>query len=386
MGDLESFLPIKWNELGFFTLNNHTFTPCIYDALGNEKVHGSFNTVCLSLDACVQSDLSWEKVKQSARSYIEEGLFLFWNIDLGLFNQFAKPLSHSAQFQSLVYSLDYFQKTIWQEFSAHTVGVSLYRGNIDFTENFIWDEGIIGDLLVYLQEHFRDLSHLNKELKTNFNSWSEVKVEKLLHVKEGMQTLRLFCRDIFVDYLNLLVTRLPDSLQVFVFFDSLEKLSQAHVLQVLDFEKFENIHCGVKNGPLSLHLLAWQEGDSQVGFFSRKPLLVSSRKECNVALCLPSTDSSLPSHCGDMEQAISFLSKEKIPFRVISENCLISQCEGIDYVIFIPSELSSQGMRMMQGFSAAEGVPVTLGKKQGFSKEIFFSDFVQITTVKTQLA
>ena len=64
---------------------------------------------------------------------------------------------------------------------------------------------------------------------------------------------------------------------------------------------------------------------------------------------------------GAMRNHMSHLaSNKKIPFRLIAEENIITNWDGLDTLIFAPSLLGSQGIRKLQGFLAAGGEVVSL--------------------------
>ncbi len=63
-----------------------------------------------------------------------------------------------------------------------------------------------------------------------------------------------------------------------------------------------------------------------------------------------------------------------IDYRIIPETYLTTEWHGLDYLIVDPDSLSSQGFRKLQGFCAAGGTIVSLGKIMGLPYEILFDE------------
>ena len=116
----------------------------VYDSIGcsDELVPEGYPIVKLTLDGTLKSDLDWSEQKEAAWQYIEQGLRLFWEVDLGIVSRLTHSLSNESQRMSLQLSLEHFLKTMWSEFSEHSEGVSLYRGSYDFSKGMIWDEAL----------------------------------------------------------------------------------------------------------------------------------------------------------------------------------------------------------------------------------------------------
>lgn len=107
--------------------------------LACENIPEGYDAIRIALDGRIKADLSWDRQRALAEKYIEQGLRIFWEIDLGLFDKLDQPLSSKPQFLSLTLSLEHFRDTLWKSFRQHTVGVCLYRGSLDFNNVFCCD-------------------------------------------------------------------------------------------------------------------------------------------------------------------------------------------------------------------------------------------------------
>ena len=68
-----------------------------------------------------------------------------------------------------------------------------------------------------------------------------------------------------------------------------------------------------------------------------------------VAICLPSAEMVRPSQYSGLEEMINFLNEKGIPFRIIPESLLITDWDGLDYLLVIPEGLTFQGKRKAAG-------------------------------------
>ena len=64
----------------------------------NAEIPDGFNSVRIALPAGMKADLKWEKECAAAAAYVEKGYRIFWEMQLGLFNQLQYPLSSQMEF------------------------------------------------------------------------------------------------------------------------------------------------------------------------------------------------------------------------------------------------------------------------------------------------
>ncbi len=88
------------------------------------------DAVLLNLDAGAKSHLEWQATNDKAHQRKEQGYQLFWNLDLGLFED-------GVNLEILKRSIEHFNEVIWNQFSEYSVGVCLYRGSYDLTDQQI---------------------------------------------------------------------------------------------------------------------------------------------------------------------------------------------------------------------------------------------------------
>lgn len=304
----------------------------------------------------MKADLDWKAARQAAMQYRDQGLKLFWEIDLGLFAYLEHPLDDQMQFLALCLSLEHFRDTLWKEFHGETVGVSIYCGSGDFSDGFKWDEVQIFNLQEWLQETFETVEEFEKETGIAAAAFDEITPDLLRKSKEGGQLMALFCRDVAVEYIELLATRLPDAMPFFVKLDMSNVFDPLLQAQLLTKERYERFQLDVKGNLF--------------------PLTALETQPAAIGICFPSLDRRRPSHYHGLRRALEWLIEQKKPFRLIPETQLTTEWEGLDYLIYVPASLSSQGKRKLQGFCAAGGTVVTLNEKLGLPNEITFNEFV----------
>lgn len=358
---------ITWDAPYFF-LESQKFTPLIYDSpyLG-APVPSGYNAVKITLDGKMTSHLDWELVRKAAHEYVEKGIYLFWDFELGLFSDLTFPLSDSSQYLALVLAVEYFRDSFWQEFQPFTIGLCLYRGDSDFSFGFEWDEKQELSFQEWIQEIFFDLEDLRKETGISLSSFERFTHQEFSVNDEGRRLVSLFCRNACVEYLELLANRLPDALQLFIALETLVKDPLTEAL-LLSKERYDRFHLAIRGGILEHQGFEW----SKEGVFCYKDL-----SSISIGICLPPMDMYRPSQYAQLQDAMQKMMEGKIKFRLIPEESLITQWDGLDYLVVAACGLSSQGMRKLQGFCAAGGTVVVLGSSLGLVNEISFLEWQQ---------
>jgi hypothetical protein len=311
---------------------NPPFIPKIFDRSQEVLIPDGFNSVKLSLDGSMQSDLNWKEAIELARHFQSQGLYLFWEISLGLFSSLTFPLSHSSQHLALKLSLEHFRELIWNEFREKTIGLSLYRGSADFSADFPWDE----------------------EQRSNFQEW---KKEKNL---DEEQLIRFFCRNAAIEYLNLLARDLPDGLMPFLLLDAAPFPDAWIYTQLIHAEIFDHFQLMVKNSPYPCTTYSWEKGNYINGCIGASNTEFHEIPLPKVGVCLPSHESICYKKQLVLQEAFKNLVEKRCFFRVIPEMFLTSEWNELDYLLVDLETLSYEGKRKLQGFNAAGGIIIPL--------------------------
>jgi hypothetical protein len=337
---------------------------CIFEGNWQEHVPAGFDAVVISLDGRVQADLDWKKGREQAQIAIEKGYALMWDMQLGLFQGLGQPLTNQTQFLSLTLSLEHFRDTLWKEFKSHTVGLSIFRGSVDFSQGFPWD------------------SHQQQNLKEWLQELSDPRLASLDFAQlqqevEGQQLIRLFCRDVAVEYLSLLATRLPDSLSTYLYLDATALNGPLlHEIQLLNPERFDRLLLGLKGHRLPFEAYGWKVPTPH-GYMGSAPAELPSLPSASIGVCVPSMSFYQAHHYEGLEEGLAALQKRALPFKLIAESQLTSQWDGLDYLLYTPSGLSTQGKRKLQGFCAAGGTAVSTGALLGLPYEMSLADWLK---------
>ncbi len=319
------------------------FYPNVYDGDGTaEAIPDGFNAVRIGLDACLTANLDWKAQHQTASQLSEKGLKFLWDIDLGLFDKLVYPIDHEMQFQALMLSLVHFRDSLWNAFRDQTIGLCLYTGSADFSTHFPWDE----------------------TQRTNLHTWQSQ--------KEGAST-QLFCSDVAAEYLCLFARQLPDALTLFVRLDA-EGISDPLLrAQLLIRERFNRIQLAVKGSQGNVPNFGWNDQAGLRGYIGRETL--KPAKPVNAAVCFPGLSTGGEPAQSELSDVFNVLDRISLPYRVIPENELTTEWDGLDYVFFTSQALNLQTKRKLQGFCAAGGTAVTAGDKIGLPQEINLAEF-----------
>jgi len=269
----------------------------------------------ITLDCTVHSRLDWQREFEQAR----KAAALLWQLDLGLFSGLKRGLTNAMHFQALTLALEHFRDTAWKEFQPQTKGVILYCGSPDLARGFPWDD---------TQEK-------------NFDKW--------LRGRTATEELKsLYCTEAATEYLGLLVQRLPDAMPLEVHLDASAIQDPFLKVQLLNPVRYPRLEMQVTGGGYGIY---------------------NSATQAQLGLCLPGGER--------LRGPITWLEANKLFYKVIPEEDLITEWDGLDAIIFDPQSLTAQGKRKLQGFCAAGGQAITTGELIGLPEEIKFSDLQQ---------
>jgi hypothetical protein len=328
--------------------NTQTYAPArIFDAQQlDEPIPEGFNSVKITLNGKVNSALKWEKEVHTAARKIQKGLRILWELDLGLFDQLKYPLGNQSQFLSLTLALEHFCKTVWEEFSAHSIGVVLYRGAADFSLGFQWDAELEQNLRHWLSDRSGELSHLNTYASTDT---THTLVGSL---PEGKRLLSLFCRDAGAQFFEHLADYLPQQMDQFLILEQTDLPQSAlTAAQLCVQERFARFK-----------LLGLEK---DVGYIGRK--LPAMPQEVKVGVCLPPL--AVYAWEPELEHALTLLQARGVSYRALSESHLTIGWDGLDYLVAAARLVTPQGRRRLCGFCAAGGTVVALGESLGLPQE-----------------
>ncbi|HEV8052520.1 MAG TPA: hypothetical protein VGP47_08495, partial [Parachlamydiaceae bacterium] len=354
----------------------------IFDASSSgEPVPPGFDAVRIKLDGTVKAELSWKLEREAASAYIAQGLRIFWEIDLGLPASLHHALGNRTQFLSLTLSLEHFCNSLWKEFRKETVGLGLYRGSMDFSQDYPWDDEQVLNLQEWLKDQYSTLDAFVDETHLTISDFSLSTIDSMTQSPVGSKLIKCFCRDAVGEYLSLLASRVPDSLPLFLLFDSTQIHDPLLMAQLLTKERYPRFYIAVKSMISCMQVLGGEIGWN--GTFMEKGMITCEKinqaqiERAKLGFCLPRMTLSRPAMLASLNQAIDTLIKRTIPFRVIPEVNLATEWDGLDYLIVDTQHVEIQFKRKLQGFCAAGGTVVTIGQSLGFAHEVSIETFLK---------
>jgi hypothetical protein len=289
--------------------------------------------VRISLPARLNDDLDWSKEKALAEEAIAKGRLILWELDLGL-DQVQFHPGDTAIFYSFSLAVEEFTKTLWSHFQTHTLGVILYRGSFRPSHSFpgsLWEPSCM--------------------------QWLE---ELGIGGKDPLpeENYSLYCAQVLAEYLHRLISFLPDVVLPFALIDVSGIASSAHIAQLFSKERFEHLNLALKGAPFPFAGICWEEGDFGMGWIG-----TAVRPAPTVGIYLPGDRHFGAPLTLELDALMAHLHDKQIPFRILPEEKLMEQWDGLDELIVPACPLSPQGQRKLQGFIAAGGTVTSEGVK-----------------------
>ncbi len=288
----------------------------IYSKKGGRE---GFKTASIQLDASTHSSLNWQQKEEEARGLVQQGYSLFWEIHLGPFKDFSP--NDEMIFASHTLAIHHFMETLWGPFQEKSEGVSLYKGSLDFSQDFHWTV-----------EELQEYQPFTKS-----------------------QSRPLFCRDCLLEYLKRLASCFSYEVPLYLLLDASEITEETTYFQLINPEAFPPFNLIIKGKyaekyPFAFPHLGWDHGNNPLGYYGEIPYPSGPSQKIRQALLLPQKREGW--------DFFPYLLKELEgkAFKVIPESLLTYQWEGIDELFVIAAGVTVLGMRKIAGFRAAGGI------------------------------
>lgn len=275
-------------------------------------VPSGFNAITIYLNGKMDSDLDWEEGKLLAQKAQKHNKMIVWDIDLGLFDRLQFPFSNQPQFSSLALALNHFKEYLWEEFRSMTLGLSLYRGSSD---------------------------PFSKD-------------------KEA------------IDYLEILADQLPGDLPLLLFLDVSDS-SEEQQLEQLNPGRWQRFHLFTKGSLLPFNHFGWETATSKGYSGTKEKEILPSSEEPLYGICLPNQGPF-----ASLLKGIAFLRRSNLLFKIISEQFLTAEWNGLDYLFYSGLNASFEEKRKLLGFAAAGGILVSTDELLGLPNEILLENIV----------
>lgn len=265
---------------------------------------GQKNLLIYPLSAQSFDDLKWEKEIHHAQTLIKKEQHFVWHLEFG-FSSLRFDPHDTAAFFSFSLAVEEFAKTVLPLFKEQTFGVCFYRGGSDLTHLF---------LLNHWEETFEEWC---RGLSLQKNPWN----------------YSLFCTKVFGEFLQRLLSFLPEEVLGCLFFDISNESSWSKIGYQFNSERFELFEL----------------------FFENKGECFQKERISPLGICLPVESFVNSNFFHSLDHVMGELQKEKKSFRLIPEAKLTEEWNGLDQLIIFPTYLSAQGKRKVTGFEAAGG-------------------------------
>lgn len=250
----------------------------------------------ITLPAGLDSPLLWKEEELLAQQAKQAGKKILWKFDFGL-DRSDISLDDPSHFLTLSLSLDHFVKTLAVAYGNETAGVVLYAGDIYFDERMLWSATLQDYYAEWLNEMGREESEFSR---------------------------RLFCMNVFAEYLHRLASYLPDEMTSYCFFEVL-KMKPAHAAQLFSKDRF---------GAIQLEL---------------------GEKRREVGVVLPGDELCQGEIFEELNQILEDLERDGVAFKVIPEGLLTEEWQGIEKLYVLRKGITGPGSRMLKGFEASGG-------------------------------
>jgi hypothetical protein len=320
--------------------------PIIAEAPYQLAKDSRFNTINIYIDARPESDLSWDSLEVEIQTALKLNAKLSFEIDLGL--KADRPQFKDAKtYQTRALAIASFEERVYQPYKENIASIIMYRGSADF-KIAIFQDAILED---------------------DFNAWkSDFFPEK--EVSEHM--LKLFSMEIFMRYLHRVAAPLLDEIPVIALIDLSEVKERACQAELLSKTFFPYIIPGIRGSLVNFSGFGWDQSGVN-GSIGRVFFEPTKDLEINIGVVLPET--GLSSH-EDLNVVLGLFEDLKLSYKIIPESLLTDMWFGIDHLVVFSSAISSEGIRMLQGFIAACGEIVVFGDPLNLMDEISFNNFI----------
>jgi hypothetical protein len=246
-------------------------------------------------------------------------------------------------FNVICISLDASERSLLNWRAAHEAAQKALESAL----LILWDLSF--DLLAgSLEDEARFLT-----FQLNIEHFNETILQLFKEQTFGVSLFRGEIQEGVVDYLKSLAALLPSEVSSFLFLDTSSLSDLASYFTHVNQENFGYLHPIIKGPfaerfPWALPAFAWGHNFSPLGYFGSTLLPCLPQRPLKYGLVLPEEP-----NWQEIQKVIDLLGAT--PFRMIAENLLTQEWEGIDTLIIFPQTLTEKGYRKIKGFIAAGG-------------------------------
>lgn len=268
----------------------------------------------ITIDAGSKSTLKWPSLEFEIENHLKTNETLSFAFDFD-FDPEEFNFKDEITFFSLSIAVGEFIRRVADPFTGKIKRICLYKGKADFSRAIL-------------------------RYQTLYQSFIDWKEENFAHQAINPHLLKLFSIQLMMQYLHQLAAPLPDDIDIFVQIEGLDSLRPSERVELISDEHFSYITLDrAKNNEATIGVVLPQIG--QVNY-------------------------------DVLDQILLTLDGQNISYRVIPEKLLTEKWCGIDELIVISRAVSTEGIRMLQGFNAAMGSVIWIGDAiEGIEGESF---------------
>jgi len=316
----------------------------------------------IPVDLSLEASLQFDEEKREAERIKNMGGQIVWKLDFNLSN----ACFFEGIFNAYYHGLKVFTEKLLQIFP--TVGCSLFEGSCDLSSLITWNAGHRQNFLEWLEDTYQTPSRLLETQEAprplgDITSFQEMSLEMFDVTPFCRHLKNLYLMNILSAYLHRLAAALPEELFVFVSLDARCITHPAYLYQLLSKERFSYLHLAVKGSSIPLETFVWKED-----------CIMSSCIAAKVGVCFPNDPYCLQTTMHQLKKVFLALADRNIAYRIIPEYLLTSSWEGLDDILFLHKALSSQGKRILQGFSITGGRLIYLDSPVGLEGEVAYTE------------
>lgn len=344
---------LEWKTFEFY-LGDKPFRPVIFE-LGKDKkvsvqgIDSSFNSVLIKLDVSLCSSLKWESeilLMQEAKAL---GKKIFLDINFGLGEKFPS-LSDMTPFLSLGLGIDALKEKVISPLGDSLIGAFLLKDQTDFSSLLPWDAQLVEEFLEFEKEEGKISSDNTNSSEGSFLDFTDIRNEPLSNKRRFL--LELFSKDLIVNYLNLLLTQLPETLAAFIHFKPKDllpidpKKAPMRTAYLLERRSLGHIH------------LAWEDKRAKHYCFNSTESSAQTHVP-TVGILLPEVNEGLMYEKAYNEAIVKFR-KLGLSFRFVSSEAFHEEWHLLDFAVGAKKALSTEALRQVMGFNASGGIFIFL--------------------------
>lgn len=331
---------------------------------GTDQSRPSFyNCQIISLDCSTRSPLRWNEQEKSATACLRQGIHIVWDLQSHLTGE-QNDCPPESLLNATLRAFTFFHEGLYSRFASETLCTIIDRDapqSLVSTSNFLRKKGA---------------SIETKSPSENFSS--DLRKFPMRHFASPLERFERKCA-----VWRSLSAALAEDCPIGVLLD-LRDVSTDLQLQLIHQERLEHLLPIIDSDLQNFGALTWNRPSPQGAIFDEVSAswadraLEGYREKPTISLSI-----ALPIlECGDrrsweeLGRVAEVLQALKIPHRVLALRCLRDHWEELDDIIAYTSAMTQLERRQLDGFCAAGGRVIGVGKTQLFTHQLPFGKWV----------